>query len=350
VCASYEKNVAPPRRNSRPLCTRCPSWSLAGRTHPNIAKVLDGNARKFLGLDPAAHPSAAPLLNYSRYLHVTELLDLQYPQSSHHDELLFIIFHQVCELWFRQLVHELDEAAACLKASTAAPGSWPLCPSCGAGCGSEKTGPDGEHPAGSTEVYEAARILRRCTEIMRVLVDQFTILETMLPTHFLAFRGKLDGASGIQSERFREIEFICGQKDETLLRNHAPDSEAYARLKRRLREPSLRDVFFQALRTISEPPGTSGSKEEEHDARVQVIRDLYQSERQHRDWIDVCERLIEFDELVLSWRLRHIQLVERMIGIRTGTGGYPGSTYLRQTLDKRLFPELWEARAILQAE
>jgi aminocarboxymuconate-semialdehyde decarboxylase len=319
------------------------------------AKVLGGNAERFLGLDRAAHPpemKSVPLLNYSRYLHVTELLDLQDPQSSppHHDELLFIIVHQVYELWFKELLHDLDEAAACLKAFTAAPGSLPHRPSCHGGRGSEKTGSEGEHPGGSKEVYEAARMLRRCTEIMRVLVDQFTILETMLPTHFLAFRGKLDPASGFQSEQFREIEFLCGQKDETLLRDHAPDPEAYAKLMRRLREPSLRDVFFQALGTISEPPGTSGSKEEEHQARVQVIRDLYQSERQHRDWIDVCERLIEFDELFMGWRLRHIQLVERMIGTRTGTGGHAGSMYLRQTLDKKFFPELWEARSILQGE
>jgi tryptophan 2,3-dioxygenase len=272
-------------------------------------------------------------LNYSRYLRVTELLDLQYPQSSHHDELLFVIYHQVCELWFRELLHDLDEAAACLKASTAAPGS-------------EKTGSEGEHPAGSKEVYEAARMLRRCTEIMRVLVDQFTILETMLPTAFLAFRDKLDAASGFQSEQFREIEFLCGQKDERLL-HHAPE---HAKLIRRMREPSLHDVFFQALETMKEPPGTSGNKEEEHEARVQVIRDLYRSERHHRDWIDVCERLIEFDELVLNWRVRHILLAERMIGMRTGTAGSPGSTYLRRTLDKRFFPELWEARSILQAQ
>lgn len=175
---------------------------------------------------------------------------------------------------------------------------------------------------------------------------QFTILETMLPTHFLTFRGKLDAASGFQSEQFCEIELICGQKDERLLHD-APDQ---TKLMRRLREPSLRDVFFQALRTIREPPATSGSKEEEHEARVQVIRDLYQSERQHRDWIDLCERLIEFDELVLSWRLRHILVAERMIGMQTGTGGSPGSMYLRRTLDKRFFPELWEARSILAAE
>jgi tryptophan 2,3-dioxygenase len=320
------------------------------------ARVLDGNARKFLGLDHAAHPSAvksAPLLTYGRYLHVPELLHLQSTPSSppHHDELLFIIVHQVYELWFKELLHDLDEVAACLKASTAAPGSSPHRPSCGGGGGSEKNGPDGEHPAGSEEVYEAARILRRCTEIMRLLVDQFTILETMLPTHFLAFRGKLDAASGFQSEQFREIEFLCGQKDEKLLHHHAPDLEAYAKLMRRLREPSLHDVFFEALRTIGGPPGTSGSNEGDgHEARVQAIRHLYQSERQHRDWIDVSERLVEFDELFMGWRLRHIQLVERMIGTRTGTGGYAGSLYLRQTLDKKFFPELWEARTILQKE
>src|SRR5208283_800915 len=134
----------------------------------------------------------------------------------------------------------------------AAPGSSPHRPSCGGGGGSEKNGPDGEHPTGSEEVYEAARMLRRCSEIMRLLVDQFTILETMLPTHFLTFRGKLDAASGFQSEQFCEIELICGEKDERLP-HHAPD---HTKLMRRLREPSLRDVFFQALRTIREPPAT----------------------------------------------------------------------------------------------
>ena len=168
----------------------------------------------------------------------------------------------------------------------------------------------------------------------------------MPPTHFLAFRDKLDGASAFQSEQFREIEFICGQKDERLLL-HFPD---HAKLMRRLREPSLHDVFFQALGTNIGPADTNRSKAEEHEARLQGIRDLYQSERRHRDWIEVCERLIDFDELVLTWRLRHLLLVERIIGMRTGTGGSTGSMYLRRTLDKRFFPELWEARSILAAE
>lgn len=283
-----------------------------------------------------------PVVNYSRYLRLTELLDLQHPQSSpqQHDELFFIIVHQVYELWFKELLHDLDEAVAHVKAFTAALSSSPDRPPREGGRGSE------EHQAGSKEVYETARMLRRCNEVMRLLVDQFTILETMLPMHFFAFRGNLDTASGFQSEQFCEIEILCGQKDEKVL-HHVPD---HTKLMRRLREPSLHDVFFEALRTTSEPLVTSGSKEEEHEARVRVICHLYRSERQHSDWIDVCERMIEFDELVLSWRLRHILLAERMIGTGSGTGGSPGSMYLRRTLDKRFFPELWEARSILAAE
>ena len=124
-------------------------------------------------------------LTYSSYLKVPELLELQHPQSvpEHHDELLFIIVHQTYELWFKELLHDLDAVVANLQAS-------------------------GTNPTSRDEVYEAARLLRRCTEITRVLVEQFTILETMLPTHFMAFRGKLEPASGFQSEQFRELEFL----------------------------------------------------------------------------------------------------------------------------------------------
>jgi tryptophan 2,3-dioxygenase len=198
-------------------------------------------------------------------------------------------------------------------------------------------------------VYEAARLLRRCTEITRVMVEQFTILETMLPTHFLAFRGLLEPASGFQSEQFREIEFLCGLKDEKMLRYHRPTPEAYASLKRRLEEPSLHDVFFGALEAMGKlaPPPAGATDRERFEARARAVHALYKDEHHHRDWIDVCERLTEFDELVVSWRLRHIQLVERIIGIRMGTGGSSGASYLKLTLDKKFFPELWEARTLL---
>jgi aminocarboxymuconate-semialdehyde decarboxylase len=302
-------------------------------------KLLGKNAQDFLRL--CAHetekeltrPSARPIsvninadeqLTYSSYLHIPELLKLQHPQSSppHHDEMLFIIVHQTYELWFKQLLHELDEVVKNLKAVASGPSS-------------------------RDEVYEGARVLRRCTEIVRVLVQQFTILETMLPTHFLAFREKLKTASGFQSEQFREMEFLCGLKDEKMLRHHEPTHEAYAALKRRLREPSLNDVFFDALNATGLMPALSDQPTEEQrfEARAEAIREVYRNERTYRDWIDICERLTELDELIVSWRLRHIQMVERIIGARIGTGGSAGSSYLRLTLDKRFFPELWAARS-----
>jgi len=308
---------------------------------PNAAKdrLLGGNAVEFLGLGKGAAPAAgktalgdrtsiAPQgeqLTYSSYLKVPELLKLQHPQSSpqHHDELLFIIVHQTYELWLKELLHDLDAVVTNLRRA-------------------------GANPKSRDEVYEAARLLRRCTEITRVLVEQFTILETMLPTHFLAFRGKLEPASGFQSEQFRELEFLCGLKDEKMLRYHRPTPEAHALLERRLREPSLHDVFFDALKTMGKLHFDDKATERERfDARARAVLSLYRDERSNRDWIDVCERLTEFDELVVSWRLRHIQLVERVIGVRMGTGGTAGSSYLKLTLDKKFFPELWEARTLL---
>ncbi|MFZ1005590.1 MAG: tryptophan 2,3-dioxygenase family protein [Candidatus Sulfotelmatobacter sp.] len=306
------------------------------------ANLLSRNAEGFLrikaesGETGANRPEAAagatlPVpesgrLTYSSYLKVPELLELQRRQSSppHHDELLFILVHQTYELWFKELLHDLDAVVANLRRA-------------------------GEAPHSHDEVYEAARLLRRCTEITRVLVEQFTILETMLPTHFLAFRGMLEPASGFQSEQFREIEFLCGLKDEKMLRYHRPTPEAYASLKRRLEEPSLRDVFFGALQAMGKlaPAGVKGSEKEQFEARARAVHELYKEEHHHRDWIDVCERLTEFDELIVSWRLRHIQLVERVIGIRMGTGGSAGTSYLKLTLDKKFFPELWEARTLL---
>jgi aminocarboxymuconate-semialdehyde decarboxylase len=306
------------------------------------SKLLGENAAQFLAINRESRAEAvqksdvitgsspveprAGQLTYSSYLRVEELLGLQHPQSAptHHDELLFIVVHQTYELWFKELLHDLDAVVANLRAA-------------------------GEAAQSRDEVYEAARLLRRCTEITRVLVEQFTILETMLPTHFLAFRNLLEPASGFQSEQFREIEFLCGLKDEKMLRYHRPTPQAYERLRRRLQEPSLHDVFFAALQSMGKLPALNqdASEKEKFDARARAVHSLYKDEKHHRDWIDVCERLTEFDELVVSWRLRHIQLVERIIGIRMGTGGSAGASYLKLTLDKKFFPELWEARTLL---
>lgn len=304
-------------------------------------RMLGENGVGFLGLRQAfaspqsnsvdVNSTASPIvveagkLTYGSYLKVPELLELQQPQSTpqHHDEMLFIIVHQTYELWFKELLHDLDAVV-------------------------ENLGNAGKHPDSRDEVYEAARLLRRCTEITRVLVEQFTILETMLPTHFLAFRSLLEPASGFQSEQFREIEFLCGLKDQKMLRYHRPTPEAYEQLKRRLDEPSLHDVFFAALVAMGKlRVDENASERDRFEARARAVHALYKDEAHHRDWIDVCERLTEFDELIVSWRLRHIQLVERIIGVRMGTGGSAGASYLKLTLDKKFFPELWEARTLL---
>ena len=312
------------------------------------AKLLYGNAATFLGLDEEElresgerpHPLAqyarrvghevgddGEKLTYSSYLKIPELLGLQHMLSEppRHDELLFIIIHQTYELWFKELLHDLEAVVRCLQAVA-------------------------RNATSRDEVYEAARLLRRCTEIMRVIVTQFTILETMLPTHFLAFREKLAPASGFQSAQFREIEFLCGLQDAKMLRHHAAIPEEHARLERRLHGPSLHDVLFEALRAIGklQPYSVEMGEGERFEARAAAVRDLYEDEEHFRDWIDVCERLTEFDELVVSWRLRHIQMVERTIGAKFGTGGSEGASYLRTTLDKKFFPELWEARTMLR--
>src|SRR6202050_5648717 len=171
----------------------------------------------------------------------------------------------------------------------------------------------------------------------------------MLPTHFLAFRGKLEPASGFQSEQFRELEFLCGLKDEKMLKYHRPTPEAHAQLARRLREPSVHEALFDALAAMGKLKFEEDATERQRfDARARAILSLYRDERSNRDWIDVCERLTEFDELVVSWRLRHIQMVERTIGVRMGTGGSTGSSYLKLPLEKKSFPELWEARSLLE--
>lgn len=259
-------------------------------------------------------------LTYGEYLKVQDLISLQALQSDppQHDELLFIITHQTYELWFKLLLSEFDAIIANFQQAAA-------------------------NPEGRDAVYEAARLLRRSTEIARILVSQFTVLETMLPTHFAAFRDRLGTASGFQSEQFRELEFLCGLKDEKMLRMHESAAPMYQNLLRRLKEPSVRDAFFDAVSSVLHLPGIGKADIE---ARARAILQFYSDERLYRDWIDVCERLTEFDELLIAWRLRHVQMVERMIGARMGTGG-TGTSYLRATIDKKIFPEFWHARNML---
>lgn len=264
---------------------------------------------------PFGLPDSAQQLSYGGYLRVPELTNLQRLQSDppQHDELLFIVIHQTYELWFKQLLHELDAVRATLDADDA---------------------------------LEAFRLLHRCTEIQRVLVAQVAVLETMTPPDFLTFRDHLVPASGFQSAQFREIEYLSGLPDRRYLKTFEPGTPERARLEARLEEPSLRDAFFALLRRRGfDTP--SGDDEAAAAARQAGLLRLYRAARTHADLFLLAERLIEYDELFWLWRVRHVQMVERVIGGRRGTGGSEGAAYLRSTTERRYFPELWDVRTDL---
>jgi tryptophan 2,3-dioxygenase len=247
-------------------------------------------------------------LSYATYLRVPELLALQELRSDPpaHDELLFIVVHQVYELWFKELVFELVTVRDRMFGG---------------------------------DVAMTLHLLQRAHEIERVLVEQVSVLESMSPQDFLAFRSKLAPASGFQSVQFREMEFVSGLKDERLLEHLGEGEEERARLRRRLDEPTLWDGFCSLL----EAAGLPMPPDDEERRRASLV----EMTRDHPELFAVSEGLLTHDELFSLWRLRHVLMVERQIGSKTGTGGSSGSTYLRTTLDRRFFPELWELRSHL---
>ena len=266
-------------------------------------------------------PRDEPRLTYGGYLKVRELISLQHLLSDprQHDEMLFIIIHQVYELWFKELLHELDTIIERFNAD---------------------------------QPLAAHRLVRRCIEIERVLVDQIAVLETMMPTDFLAFRDHLMPASGFQSFQFREIEYVSGLKDARFLKNYDPNSEEHARLEARLSQPSLADAFYAMLRRrgFNLPEVAMKSEEPNEEADQQRISELmrvYQDAERHYELFLLTESLIEYDEMFSMWRLRHIKMVERMIGSKSGTGGSEGAAYLKKTVERQFFPELWELRSYL---
>ncbi len=266
-------------------------------------------------------PDSDTQLDYDGYLQVPELTALQRLRSDppQHDETLFIIIHQTYELWFKQILHEIDAVIALLE---------------------------------NDEPLEAYRLMRRCIEIQRVLVAQISVLETMTPLDFLAFRDHLFPASGFQSSQFREIEFLSGLKMRGYLKNYVPGTPARARLEARLEAPSLRDAFYALLRRRGfalpdEAAGNGEADDTAQQARIDALRQIYVASKDHYDLFLLAEGLIEYDEMFVLWRMRHVQMVERVIGGRPGTGGSEGAAYLRTTLERRLFPALWALRTHL---
>ena len=262
-----------------------------------------------------------PPLSYNKYLRVQDLINLQDCLSSpaHHDEMLFITVHQAYELWFKQILHEIDAAILFLE---------------------------------ENRVPAATRALKRVVEIEKLLVNQIHILESMTPISFLAFRDQLNPASGFQSMQFREIEFSSGLKDSSIAREFSNDEFAYGRLQARLASPSLAECFYRVLQRRGlnaplNPDADPAQSKKDYGERTRAVLEILTHFEERYEEFQLAEALLEHDEYFTLWRSHHIKMVERMVGAKRGTGGSEGIGYLKTTLDKRFFPEMWEARTYL---
>lgn len=260
-------------------------------------------------------------LTYGSYLLVDDLLKLQTLESDPqmHDELLFISIHQAYEIWFKQILFELDTVVARLDLD---------------------------------DIYEAQRLIMRVIKIEKLLVDQIHILETMTPRDFASFRSVLNPASGFQSIQFREIEFLTGMKKPEVLNGIRLTDLERARLERRLELPSIRDRLYATLQRrgfdVATPTEGQEFTEEEREQTLQALLRIYQSPEHHFHIYNLCEALVEHDQCILLWRFHHVRVVERLIGTKPGTGGSMGVKYLASTLNKRAFPLIWQVRGLLE--
>ena len=256
-------------------------------------------------------------VTYSTYLKISELLSLQEPKSEgpEHDELLFIIIHQVYELWFKETLHELEALSDRLR--------------------------NNDEPG-------ILRVLKRLRAILKTLVGQVDILETMNPISFESFRDRLESSSGFQSTQFRLIEFKLGKRSEAPLKLHEPESLNFQQLTAGLEEPCIYDDFLHYLKANDYPiPDThlrrDVSQTTESLPEVQTILiDIYRNDPSRTE---VCELLVDIDEGLQEWRYRHVKMVQRTLGAKIGTGGSKGAAYLITTLFTPLFPDLWEIRS-----
>jgi len=258
-------------------------------------------------------------VTYASYLRLDDLLALQQPREGglEHDETLFIVIHQIYELWFKEMLHELDHLMALLRRNDTPP---------------------------------ALHTLKRVLTILKVLVAQIDILETITPLEFLSFRDRLEAGSGFQSFQFRELECVLGVKNRAALERYPAGSEHRARVERRLHAPTLWDAFlaYLALNGYAIP---RSALERDVTAPIEadpgVQRVLIEVYRKNPTVALVCERLIDFDEGFMEWRYRHVKMVQRTIGTKRGTGGTAGAEYLVTTINKPAFPDLWAIRTEL---
>jgi tryptophan 2,3-dioxygenase len=257
-----------------------------------------------------------PPLTYASYLELEKLLNLQKPRSTpaEHDEMLFIIIHQTYELWFKQLLHEFDKIKADFSAG---------------------------------KLFDAIHAFKRSRTIMKTLVGQLDIIETMTPSSFSSFRDRLDTASGFQSIQFRELEFLLGCKRASTLSYVKPEMPGYDRLQRRLQERTVIDHFYDFLEIRgARIPAELRKRDltQPNQANEQVQAEILRLYRESPETSFLFELMTDFDEGLQEWRYRHIKLVERTIGAKKGTGGSLGVPFLKESLFNPIFPDLWAIR------
>lgn len=249
-------------------------------------------------------------LTYTSYLALDEVLGAQRPRSDEHDEMLFIVVHQVYELWFKQMLHELAELQRRLA--------------------------DGD-------TGHALRTLRRLLSVLKVVVAQIDVLETMTPSQFSGFRARLEASSGFQSAQFRELEAVLGRRDDRVI-SHYPPGPARDRIASAMARPSLFDSFLSYLRLNGYPAEARPDVRSAVVASIPVQEVLLKVYRDDHEPALICEHLVDLDEGMQEWRYRHVKMVERTIGDQPGTGGSSGAAYLRGTLFHPMFPDLWAVR------
>ena len=255
-------------------------------------------------------------LTYTKYLKLDTMLDLQEVRSDppEHDEMLFIIIHQTYELWFKLMLHECDKVRRDFT---------------------------------DDDLYGAVATLKRLRTIMKTLVGQLDILETMTPMSFTSFRDRLETSSGFQSAQFREFEFLLGVKRPEMMKYCDRESNGYARIEKRLHEPSVVDHFYDFIeqRGVTIPEEVRGKDVTAPTLpNAQIQQGLYRLYTTRPDVAILFELMTDFDEGLQEWRYRHVKLVERTIGNKKGTGGSLGVEFLKRSLFQPIFPDLWAIR------
>jgi tryptophan 2,3-dioxygenase len=248
-------------------------------------------------------------MTYADYLRLDQLLSAQQPLSDLHDEMLFIVIHQTKELWMKQMLHELRLAIELVQTDRFA---------------------------------EAYKAMARISRIQAVMTLSWDVLSTLTPVDYLKFRDVLGTSSGFQSEQFREIEFRLGLKEPNFLNQYEEGSRARTALAEALAEPSLREASHGALERAG-----FDLADRSVEAIARAWLEVYRDSERWFDLYELAEKLVDIDDALAGWRHKHVLTVERIIGNKTGTGGSAGAPYLRATLDKRVFPELWALRTDL---